>query len=305
MLSPSWKRALIALYSLLLTVVVVVYVVDLILYEETWACTACRGGQEASPIPLLVYFSVWTFWLTIAVFLSWIFLEKNTVNQEGESSDTINADEEQGEDNEAAPTMSKRKTTAQYLFSLALPLALTVSLTYTYYVATNPASEFFDNDLCYTAWRSSISRELEKWMADLYLVGAVIADWIVHYLCSVLILVLYFSGELRYVVALPLSTSFSICLGIIIALVQQSGKTAYCGGGIWFNVGIICMFTLIFHVTFYLGANTRKVGCSCCINNDAQPKENCNRPDCKDAKRGLDMPGSDLSIPGGDLSIPG
>ncbi|CAB9508188.1 expressed unknown protein [Seminavis robusta] len=270
MLPPSWKKALIALYSLLLTIVVVVYVVDLILYEETWVCTACRDGQDASPVPLLLYFSVWTFWLTIAVFLSWIFLEKNDINQEEESSGTINA-QEQGEDNGAATTMSKRKITTQYLFSLALPLTLTVSVTYTHYIATRPTSEFYNEDLCYTAWRSSITHELEKWMADLYLAGAVIADWTIHYLCSFLVLVLYFSGELPYVVALPLSTSFSICLGIIIALVQQSGITVYCGGNIWFNVGIICMFTLIFHVTFYLGANARKLGCCCC-----QPKENNN-----------------------------
>ncbi|CAB9508800.1 expressed unknown protein [Seminavis robusta] len=272
MLPPAWKKAIIVLYSILLTDVVVVYVAGLILYKETWVCTNCRVGQEASRVPLLVYFSVWNIWLTIAVFLSWIFLEKKAVNQEGESSGTIN-DLEQGEDNGAAPTMFQRRTATQYLFSLALPLALTVSITYIYYISTRPASEFYNEDLCYTAWRSAISRELEKWMADLYLIGAIISDFTMHYLCSVLLLVLLFSGELCYVVALPLSTIFSIFLGIIIVLVQQSGISVYCGGNIWFNVGIICLFTLIFHVTFYLGANARKVGCSCCIK-DTQPSEN-------------------------------
>lgn len=216
--------------------------------EHNWVCLQCRASRNPSMGQQFLFYSVWSFWLTFLVFVTWILLGR------------------QGTDS----AYSRRiRTLHQIAFQLALPHVTTVIVTYVYYVATNPIESFLDMDACYHLGRANLGKTFTDSPAiiNLYLVLMNVQDWTVHYLSAPFLLFLWgtrqsmFLGRGRW--TFPWSTMFVVVLSTTMAIAQlYCGVVLYCGG-MWFT---LCLFTatnLVFHsvyvaTTRYYSASRRQ-----------------------------------------------
>ena len=284
MISPFYKFIIKLIYTPLMLTVVAVWIVDVIYYEDFWQCSTCRSGEDPSPLPWLVYASMWSNWLAAGTFTVWAYFMDTTsrppattttstshhdapiINSnirsnrdEGknvpENDDDLDNDfYDDGDEYNFCGTVLGRA-----LFSLALPLVTSVSFSYIYYMVTNPVVDITNTDVCYTLVRSAAPKE-GLHSAHVYLYFGVLSDMVVHYLNSLLLMTLYLNGDFPYQSAIPWSTLFTTGLGMIIVAVQNSGVTVYCGGNAWFSVGGIVVSNFVFHCFFVLGAR----GKLCC-----------------------------------------
>jgi hypothetical protein len=247
MISPLYKRAITVVYTPLFLIVMAIWITDVIFIEDNWVCSLCKDDAP-TVAPMFIYFSMWSVWFTIAIFVTWAYF--TPAAEERSSSVARNAEEES----------CRGHQISKVLAPIALPLVLTVTVTYIYYLQSNPKDETINEDLCYGMVRSAINRDVNESMANLYLVLSVITDFTIHYLSSPLLLALFFSGELPYEAAIPWSTFFVVLLGIMIVLVQENVGTVYCSDNIWVAVSGVCGFDFFFHLLFFLGARG-KLGC--------------------------------------------
>ena len=217
------NRILKVVFFPLLANSIVLWIVNTTLIEDNWKCITCRADGDPSLAQQFLFYSVWSFWLTSFVFYPW-----------------------------AIPSCQGNKI-SQAVFQIAFPHVATVMTTYFYYVATNPADEFVDRELCYYLARSFLSRNLGQGndvIINLYLVLMTFSDLTVHYFSFPLLLYLWLTGQVKFQVLFPWSTVFVFLLSAIIAPMQIfRGVTVYCGG-LWFNlIGSVCM-NFLYHVFF-------------------------------------------------------
>ena len=251
--------------------VIAVWIVDVIYYEDFWQCSTCRTGQDPSPLPWLVYASMWSNWLAAATFVMWAYFMDTTsrppaTRSTSNSSNNHRRDEENNDldndfydNDDDGEFVSTGSFLGRAFFPLALPLVTSVSFSYIYYMVTNPVADITNTDVCYTLVRSAVPKE-GLHSPHVYMYFGVLSDVVVHYLNSLLLVTLYLNGDFSYQSAIPWSTLFTTGLGLIIVAVQNSGVTVYCGGNAWFSVGGIVVSNFIFHIIFVLGAR----GKCCC-----------------------------------------
>lgn len=269
MISPFYKFIIKLLYTPLMLTVVAVWIVDVIYYEDFWQCSTCRTGQDPSPLPWLVYASMWSNWLAAATFVMWAYFMDTTSRPPATTASSHNHRDEENNnnnndlENDFYDDDDEYVSTGTFLgrafFPLALPLVTSVSFSYIYYMVTNPVADITNTDVCYTLVRSAVPKE-GLHSPHVYMFFGVLSDIVVHYLNSVLLVTLYLNGDFSYQSAVPWSTLFTTGLGLIIVAVQNSGVTVYCGGNAWFSVGGIVVSNFIFHIIFVLGAR----GKCCC-----------------------------------------
>jgi len=220
------KLALIIIYVPSFLIAIEVWIVNSIYFREDWECVTCRADETPSFKHNYLYFTYWSLWLSIAVFIPWAF------SQPG----------------------GKLRMYAQRIFRVALPHACTVMVTYIYYIALNPVNEFFNLDACYVLGRAVMSKKITDNMTlvNFHLVCSIISDIVLHYMSAPMLVLLVLSGELEYDLVFPYTTVFMLILGVTVGLAQTFGSKIYCSDNIFFDVGICFSINFVFHVIFAL-----------------------------------------------------
>lgn len=221
------KIAVSIIYGVLYIIGFASWTFDTIYYKENWVCMKCRKSEEPSINQQFLFFSVWSFWLSMAVFFTW--------------------------------SCSRQKTTlraiAQRIIQVALPLACTVMICYICYVLSYSRDDFLNFEECYTlkVGRARMSKDItdNMFIVNFYLVCSVLADIVAHYLSAPLLLLLVLSGELEFDSSLPYSTIFATILGATICLADIFGSRIYCGN-LWFNIPMTVLANLSFDMFFVL-----------------------------------------------------
>ena len=275
LLSPAILKAnriiQIIFVPLMINVIVLWILSTSITATHNWECLQCRADKEPSVAQQFLFYSVWSFWFTCIVFVSWATTSSNSSTSKGTTSTST------GKDNH--PQHKTHKFT-HYAFQLALPHVITVSLCYIYYVITNPVHTFMNSDACYTWGRAFLGKTYtdNETGAMVYLVLMNIMDATVHYLSAPLMLYLFATQQLKYTTKIPYSTFFVIGLSAIMAFAEIYGDVKlYCGGR-WFVLATFTAVNVIFHVLFYLiqtkyfdnnNNNKKKMNHDCCCDSDS------------------------------------
>lgn len=218
--------------------------------EQTLIATSftnlqCRAGKEPSIVQQFLFYSVWSFWLTLFVFVTWVLIGCSTVARQEAAAWTpyVNAE--------------RLQWMHQIAFQIALPHVITVMLTYIYYVATNPISTFINQDACHHLGRAYLGNSYASnaFVLYLYLILMNVQDWTVHYLSGPFLVFLWWSGESRFIASswkwmIPWSTIFVCLLSFVMAISQLYwGVALYCGS-MWFILSLFTGINLLFHVVF-------------------------------------------------------
>ena len=216
--------------------------------EHNWVCIQCRASMEPGVGQQFLFYSVWSFWMTFLVFVTWILLSQNNPDSNATA-------------NPPSAAASRLQLIYNIGFQVALPHVTTVMITYVYYVATNPVDTFLDTEACYHLGRANLGKSFTENMfyANVYLVLMNVQDWTVHYLSAPLLFFLWSTGQANFQTVswrwlFPSSTLFVIILSSIIAIAQAYwGVILYCGG-MWFVLGLFTGINLLFHILFAGGS---------------------------------------------------
>jgi hypothetical protein len=133
------KLALTVLYTPLLSNAIILWIINTTLVEYNWECINCRADEDPSYAQQFLFYSVWSLWLTIGVFIPWAYFTPRTTNENKASS--------------------RGYIVSKIIFRVALPHVTTVMLTYLYYIATNPPKEFVNRDLCYYLGKAFLHKD--------------------------------------------------------------------------------------------------------------------------------------------------
>jgi hypothetical protein len=228
---------------LMINVIVLWILSTSITATHNWECLQCRADKEPSVAQQFLFYSVWSFWFTCIVFVSWASTSTSTCKDSKTTTTTT-----------TTKTSTNTNKFTHNAFQLALPHVITVSLCYIYYVITNPVHTFMNSDACYTWGRAFLGKTYtdNQTGAMIYLVLMNIMDATVHYLSAPLMLYLFATQQLKYTTKIPYSTFFVIVLSAIMAFAEIYGDVKlYCGGR-WFVLATFTAVNLIFHVICYL-----------------------------------------------------
>ena len=126
------SRFLSYLYSALYALSIVQWFFDTIYYRQQWECLTYRADYPPSVKQQFLYFSMWSLWFSVAIFIGWI------------------------------RKSSEKKFSRAYsaICWVGLPHVIAVFVSYIYYDVTNPPDEFLDKEACYTLYKSIFSKEI-------------------------------------------------------------------------------------------------------------------------------------------------
>jgi hypothetical protein len=224
--------ALILIFSPLYAIALLQWIVSTIYYREQWACLTFRTNYPPSIKQQFLFFSVWSLWLSIAIFIGWT---RKFFGKRNESSSML-----------------------ENICKVALPHIITVFVTYIYYDISNPANEFVNKEACYTLRKAALSKEIttNEALIKTVLIFEVMDNLTVHYFSAPLMFILLWCGEISYNVVKiwkAFSTLFIIILGVVVGLAQEFGSPIY-NGDIWFFVGTSIAINFVVHCMLF-GAN--------------------------------------------------
>lgn len=263
MIRPKLKIALTVIFSLLYILSFENWIVTTIYWKQQWICLECRADDPPSIKQQFIYFTVWNMFFCIVIFTCWAFFMNH----------------------------SKAQSLMKNVFRVAVPHAVTVTLTYIYYVVSNPTDGFLNTEACHIMYRSFLSKDITTNMSTVtfQLICYNVSDFTLHYFSAPLMLFLLFSKEIEYDVTIPYSTFFITVLGVIIGILDTTtGSRVYCGN-VWFNVGMSILINFLVHVLLVLHHHTR--GKLCC-NKEKDDQADNNE---KDIHNAVDEEGFELS----------
>jgi hypothetical protein len=225
---------LILIFSPLYTIALLQWLIDTIYYREQWVCLTYRTNYPPSIKQQFLYFSLWSLWFSIAIFIGWT--RKYIGKMKNDSSMLEN------------------------ICKVALPHIITVFVTYIYYDISNPANEFLNKEACYTLEKAILSKDItsNETLINIMLAFGVMSNLSVHYFSAPLMFILLWCGEISYGVGKiwkAYSTLFIVILGVVVGLSQEFGSPIY-NGSIWFFVGTSIAINFVVHCILF-GANFR------------------------------------------------
>lgn len=225
-LANSSKIALSIVFTALYTISSFNWLIDTIYYKEQWVCYLCSGEPKDGSVSIkqqFLYFSMWSLWFSMAVLVGWMI---------------------------KAVFSCGNGIVVEKIVWVALPLIITVFISYVYYDFTNAPEGFLNKEACYTLRKSAVSKSItsNETIIDILLGIQVFSDFTIHYFSAPLMMLLLVSGEIKYTAPLwkPFSTFFMLILGTVVYLGQSFGSTIYCGSAL-FNSAMSILINFVVH----------------------------------------------------------
>lgn len=139
------------------------------------------------------------------------------------------------------------------MFRISLPLSVTVSLGYSFYILTNDwGRDFVDDDLCYTALSAATPKEGTSFARAInYLFFENFSNWTIHYLCAAINLSLYFKAGTRGPWRPVVPLAFIVIEGTFICIIHELFKPVYCTDNIFLFVLPMTTIFVFLHALFF------------------------------------------------------